>query len=155
MRRNCSESISSFNKVLSIKLDTAVIVPAVLKDIQPPKSSSLKALDVVISSITGGSTAGKFYKGENAPALISTLRVEGSCARIALQEDATEGQKADYERFQAHLQAGHLVSLFMSLTTKLSNSCDISSLSHLDSQPLPCARRKIKTYALDSAFHQN
>lgn len=103
------ENTTSTKNVLSIKLDAAVTVPVVLKDVQPPRDPKMKPLNEVISSISGGPTTGKFYKGDSAPALITTLRVEGSCARIALEDDASDTQKSDLERFRSRLQAGQLV----------------------------------------------
>ncbi|CAL1704635.1 unnamed protein product [Somion occarium] len=94
-------------KLLSIKLDSATDVPVVLKDVQPPLDPRLKPLDEVIAGATEG-PSGKFYKGENAPTLIATLRVEGSCARVALDDNVSEVQKKDFERFRTRLQSGEL-----------------------------------------------
>lgn len=115
-----SRDTPSATKVLSIKLDSTITLPVVLKDVQPPKSATLKPLNEVITQISGGLTAGKFYKGENAPALITTLQVDGSCARIALQDDASEAEKHDLDRFRSRLQAGQLVSFLEYMLSRFS-----------------------------------
>ncbi|KAK7693479.1 hypothetical protein QCA50_003047 [Cerrena zonata] len=107
------ENTTSTKNVLSIKLDATVTVPVILKDVQPPRDPKMKPLNEVISSISGGPTTGKFYKGDSAPALITTLRVEGSCARIALEDEASDTQKSDLERFRSRLQAGQLFVITM------------------------------------------
>lgn len=94
--------------ILHVILDATVDLPVLLKDVQPAKSPGAKSLDKFVTNVSQG-PPGKFYKGENAVALVKTFKTEGSCARIALEETANDGQKQHFERFVCRLKIGGLV----------------------------------------------
>ncbi|KAI0345155.1 hypothetical protein BDW22DRAFT_1482384 [Trametopsis cervina] len=118
---------------LTVVLGHSMSIPVLLKDIHPPKSSSMKPLNSFVTNVPGG-PPGKFYKGENATKLVDAFGAEGSCARIAL-ESATEDQKQNFERFGSVLKAdgvflamvnSHLLAFSSSENVELSTKLGMS-----------------------------
>ncbi|KAL6300125.1 hypothetical protein BKA93DRAFT_803028 [Sparassis latifolia] len=87
---------------LFLSLDSAVSVPVILRDVTPKGST----LDNVGKNLKG--PPGKFYKGEYASNLVDSLRMEGSCARLAIDPNAEEVHKQHLKRFRTCLLAGEL-----------------------------------------------
>ena len=92
-----------------VVLGPAVDLPVVLKDVHPSKTPALRSLDTILNNAPGG-VPGRFYKGENAAAIVNSFGLEGSSARIVLNCTATEVQKQNFERFRSLLKAGAIVS---------------------------------------------
>ncbi|CCM04595.1 uncharacterized protein FIBRA_06777 [Fibroporia radiculosa] len=86
---------------LFLSLDSAVSIPILIVDVNPPGTY----FDTLGAKPVG--PTGKFYKGEHVPALLDTLRVQDSSARLVLGS-ATDAEKTQFEHFQARLKSGEL-----------------------------------------------
>ncbi|KZT70133.1 hypothetical protein DAEQUDRAFT_725756 [Daedalea quercina L-15889] len=93
---------------LFLSLDYTTSVPVRLKDTYPPGSQ----LEHQAFQSNPG-PPGKFYKNEHVPAVLQTLRTEGSTARLVLDGAADESHREHFARFCSRLHAGEL---FVELT---------------------------------------
>ena len=89
--------------LLPLVLDSALLIPVVLKDIHPP-NSVLRDMN----KATNG-PPGKFYKEQHALVMLDTLQVTGSYARVLLDQSSSEDQQRHFAKFSERLKAGELV----------------------------------------------
>ncbi|PCH37987.1 hypothetical protein WOLCODRAFT_161206 [Wolfiporia cocos MD-104 SS10] len=107
-----SSSSERARPVISLRLDAAVSVPTLMKDVHPP-SSWLNVTDGRLMA----EPAGKFYKGDYALALLDTVCPEDFYARLVLDPTADETQKAHFARFTSRLHQGELFVVMVSSQT--------------------------------------
>ena len=106
---------TSQHPVCPVKLSYAVTLPLLLKDICPPNDAGGKPLGETV--VEGASQIpGKFYQGAYALTMTNALCCDGSCARGVLDENATEQDTVQLQRFMARLMNGDLVSVMQILS---------------------------------------
>lgn len=89
---------------LFLNLDASVSIPVVFVAASPP--------DCFSSLTSTKGTPGKFYSTDAALTLLGTVRAVGASAFVIVDEnEATNEEKAHFERFWARLENGDLVSL--------------------------------------------